>query len=360
MVRLTREIFAPAAVAGSLAVLLLSFLLGCDRPGGGSALGSAESHGDTIKVKIVRPSRQEIVRSVRLPGTVRADLDVTLYSKVTGYVKSIRKDRGDAVTEGEVIALLEIPEMALEIEHARASAELEEATFKRLEALRKIEKAAVTDQDFDMARAKRAMAQASLKKLETLQGYTEIRAPFSGYVTSRHVDPGALVVPQAKIVSVVSTSKVRVLVDVPESEVRFAKVGTEAELTFEALPGVLTRAAVSRSSKSLEAPVRSMRVELDVPNPQGTIMPGMFAKVQLGVDRHPNALVVPAKAVSFQQDKSFVFVDRDGKAMKTLIVAGPQNGEWREVTSGLEEKDTVVLADGRLLEDGTLISSEGK
>src|SRR5579862_8267386 len=215
------------ALAGSSAGLFLALALlvgaGCDRPGGSTATGAtsaAPEKGRTLEVRTVHPVRREVVRNIRLPGTVRADFEVTLFAKVTGYVKEIRKDRGDRVAEGEVIAVLEIPEMALEIEHARASSEMEDVTFGRLEALRKLEKTAVTDQDFDLARTKRAMAKASLRKLETLLTYTEIRAPFEGYVTSRYVDPGAFV-QQAKVVSIVATSKVRILVDVPESEVRF-------------------------------------------------------------------------------------------------------------------------------------------
>ncbi len=353
------------ASAGSSHALLLALVLlagsGCDRPGGSTATGATAAAPDksrALEVRTVYPVRREMIRSVRLPGTVRADFEVTLFSKVTGYVKEIRKDRGDRVSEGEVVALLEIPEMALEIEHARASSEMEDVTFGRLEALRKLEKTAVTDQDFDLARTKRAMAKASLKKLETLLSYTEIRAPFDGYVTSRYVDPGAFV-QQAKVISIVSTSKVRILVDVPESEVRFAKVGTECTIAFDALPGRSVRAQISRSAGLLEPPARAMRVEIDLPNQDRSILPGMFARVELGIDRRPNALVLPADAVLFQRDKAFIFALLEGKAVRREIVPGPKSGEWREVDEGLQESDSVILAQGQSLEDGTPVRTAG-
>jgi multidrug efflux pump subunit AcrA (membrane-fusion protein) len=166
-------------LATILASALAAAVGGCDGAHGTAPPGRAPEPS-ALRVKMVKPTRQDIVRRVVLPATVRADLEVTLFSKVTGFLKEITKDRGDQVKSGERIATLEIPEMISEIDHARASHVLDETTFNRLEAIRKVEKTAVTDQDLDMARAKRDMSQATLKKLETLQSYTEIRAPCNG------------------------------------------------------------------------------------------------------------------------------------------------------------------------------------
>ncbi len=255
---------------------------------------------------------------------------------------------------GELIATIEIPEMLSEIEHARASAALDDSTFKRLEAIRKVEKTAVTDQDLDMARAKRDMSKATLQKLETLQSYTEIRAPFSGTITERFVDPGAFV-QQGKIVSMVDASKVRVLVDIPESEVRAAQVGTRAEVRFDALPGKTYEAAISRSADSLDTTLRTMRVEIDVRNPDQKIYPGMFARVSLGVDLHPMALVLPSEAVTLQQDKAFVFVDADGKAKRVPVTLGNEDGGLWEILKGLSGQETVLIADGKALKEGVAV-----
>jgi RND family efflux transporter MFP subunit len=325
---------------------------GCDRARGETP--PPDSSRGALEVRAVRLVRRDLVRKVVLPASVRADLEVTLYAKVTGFLKEIPKDRGDRVKAGERIATIEIPEMLSEIEHARASAALDESTFQRLEAIRKVEKTAVTDQDLDMARAKRDMSKATLKKLETLQSYTEIRAPFGGTITERFVDPGAFI-QQGKIVSMVDSSKVRVLVDVPESEARAARAGTPVDVRFDALPGKSYRAAVSRSSDSLEPTLRTMRIEIDVRNPDFAILPGMFARVSLEVDPHPQALVLPEEAVIIQQDKAFVFVDAGGKAKKVPVTPGVEDNRLREILKGLKGDETVLLPGGKAIVDGTAV-----
>lgn len=339
----------------SLALLMIS-TVGCGRAAETAA--PPPTANPCVRVKTVKPARQEVSRKVVLPASVRADAEVTLYAKVTGYLKTITKDRGDRVKTGELIALLEIPEMTSEIAHARASFAIEESTCKRLEAIRKTEKSAVTDQDLDLAHAKRDMAEATLKRLETMKNYTEIRAPFDGSVTERFADPGAFI-QQGKLVSIVDTAKVRVLVDVPEAEVRFAQTGTQASVRFDALPGHCVKASISRSAGTLDPILRTMRIELDVPNPGGTIYPGMFARVELDVERRANAIVIPAKAVTVLQNQSFVFVNRGGTAKKVTVTVGAADGDWCEASSGLTGDELIILPEGKTVTEGMAISTEG-
>jgi membrane fusion protein (multidrug efflux system) len=338
---------------------VLAFAGGCNRIGGDAAEAAPRQEDRGARVKVVRPTRQDIVRRVTLPATVRADLEVTLHGKVSGYVKSIVKDRGDRVKAGEVIATLEVPEMLLELESAGATFALEDATLRRMEATRKIERSAVTDQDLDLAKAKRAVAEASLKRLKTLLNYAEIRAPFDGFITERFVDPGAFV-QQAKIVSIVDLSIVRVLVDVPESEVRFASVGATGEIHLESLPGGVVSAKVVRTATALDPATRTMRVELDVPNPGHKILPGTFARVALAVERRTNALVIPSQAVVTQHEKAFVFVNAGGVARKLAVTLGLVEGERIEAASGLTGEESIILPIGKTLSDGMLVrTSEG-
>jgi len=346
-----------AWIAAPMAAALLVSVVGCDRSVG-SASGSSVETRAVVRVKTVKPARQEIARKVVLPASVRADSEVTLYAKVTGYLKSITKDRGDRVKAGELIALLEIPEMVSEIAHAKASFAIEESTCKRLEAIRKAEKSAVTDQDLDLAHAKRDMAEATLKRLETMKSYTEIRAPFDGSVTERFVDPGAFI-QQGKIVSMVDISKVRVLVDVPESEVRFSQTGTQASVRFDALPGKCVKAAISRSAGALDPILRTMRIELDIPNPEFAIYPGMFARVELGVERRANAIVIPSKAVTILQNHSFVFVNLGGMAKKVAVTVGTEDGDWCEAASGLTGDELIIVPDGKPMTEGMAVTTEG-
>lgn len=342
-----------------LAAVLAASGIGCDRSSN-TASGNVVAVGEpvAIHVKAVRPSRQEVCRRVVLPASVRAEAEVTLYAKVTGYLKTISKDRGDRAKAGELVAVLEIPEMISEIAHARASFAIEDSTCKRLEAIRKAEKSAVTDQDLDLARAKRDMADATLKRLETMRSYTEIRAPFNGSVTERFVDPGAFI-QQGKILSMVDTSKVRVLVDVPEAEVRFAQVGTRANVRFDALPGRSVKAQICRTAGSLDTVLRTMRVELDIENPDFTIYPGMFARVDMDVERRPNAMVIPSKAVTMLRNHAFVFVDSGGTAKKVSVTVGTADPEWCEAASGLTGDERIILPEGKILTEGMAVTTEG-
>jgi RND family efflux transporter MFP subunit len=324
---------------------------GCGKPAASPTSGIEPS---AVRVRAVKAARQDLVRRIMLPATVRPESEVTLYAKATGFLKSLSKDRGDRVKTGELIAVLEIPEMLSEIAHARASFALDETTLKRLESIRKIEKSAVTDQDLDLAHAKRDMSEATLKRLETLRTYTEIRAPFDGTVTERYADPGAFI-QQGKLVSIIDASKVRVVVDIPESEVRFSLPGTEARIHLDALPARKLLGKISRSSGVLDTVSRTMKVEIDLPNSESDIYPGMFARVELGLERHPNVLAIPSKAIGSSHDKSFVFVTLGGKVKKIAVTVGTQDGDWCEARTGLTGEELIILPDGRTLIDGMAV-----
>jgi RND family efflux transporter MFP subunit len=148
-----------------------------------------------------------------------------------------------------------------------------------------------------------------------------------------------------------------VVVDVPESESGFSSVGTEADVRFDALPGAPVRAKVSRTSTALDPVARSMRIEIDVPNPDARILPGMFAHVTLGVERRPNVLVVPLRTILRQQDGSYVFVQSGGAAKKHAVKIGTSDGEWCEACSGLTGDESVIVPEGQILADGTLVQN---
>lgn len=356
--RRRRQISAPSppAAGALLAASLAVALPACGRAPGETAAPPDEK---PARVQVVRPERQDIVRRIQLPGTVRADQEVKLHAKVTGFVKSIVKDRGDAVKAGELIATLDIPEMALERDSLQASFALEDATLRRLEAIRKAEKTAVTDQDLDVARAKRTSSEAALKRLDTLIGYAEIRAPFDGVVTERFVDAGALV-QQGPVVTVMDASKVRILVDAPEPEVRFVKVGAGADVKLGALPGKTFVARVARRADALDVPTRTMRAELDAPNPDGALLPGMYAAVSLELERHAGALLLPGKAILIEQGKPVVWTASDGRAKKVPITTGIDDGVQTEVTSGLAGAEAVILPGAQALTNGVRVEVSEK
>lgn len=337
----------------ALAAALLAALPACSRSG---AETDTAAPAPPIHVQVAKVERQDLVRRIRLPGTVRADQAVRLHARVSGYVKSIVKDRGDRVKAGEVIATLDLPELAAEQAGAKATFDLEDATLKRLDAIRNAEKTAVTDQDMDVARAKRATAEAALKRLETLLAYAEVRAPFDGVVTERFVDPGALV-QQGPVVHVVDVSKVRVVVDVPEPEARFVKAGAAAEVALPALPGKPFAAAVGRTAETLDPSTRSLRAEIDAANPDGALRPGLYASVTLALETHAGAPAVPSKAVVMEQGKPVLYLLADGRAKKVPVTTGIDDGQKVEITSPLKGDETVILPGAQALTDGARVEA---
>ena len=176
-------------LAGASAVLL-GVLCGCDRGGVASSPAKTEP---LLEVKTVHPFRGAIIRNVTLPGEIKAYQQATLYAKVAGYLKTITVDKGDRVKEGDLIADIEVPEMLADLARYKAEVKVAELDYKRLSESQKKLPDLVVPQTVDNAKGKLDVAQASLERTETLLGFAKITAPFSGIVTKRMVDPGALI-----------------------------------------------------------------------------------------------------------------------------------------------------------------------
>src|SRR5438094_5316338 len=182
-------------------------------------------------VQTIRPKRGEIVRKVTLPGNVMAYQEATLYAKVTGYLKTINVDKGDGVKKGELLAEIEAPEMLADLVKAKAEAEAAQLDYKRVTDAQKKDSDLVMPQTVDAARAKSGVAVAGLQRIETLLSYAKIIAPFSGVITKRSVDTGALIpaatsssaAKSAAVVTLMDFSTVRIDVAIPDAEAPFVK-----------------------------------------------------------------------------------------------------------------------------------------
>jgi RND family efflux transporter MFP subunit len=257
-------------------------------------------------VQVTTPHRAAVSRTLTLPGSVEAFEKARLYAKVAGYLEQIHVDIGDQVKQGQVLAVLDIPEMTMEYAQAEAESteakarhakvqadyELQKVIHERSKTLR--ERAAITQQDLDEAKAKYEVAaagvklaqaridntQAHLSKLKTLLEYAKIKAPFDGIVTERFVDPGALIqaattasVNISPVVTVQRVATVRVFVDVPEPDVPAVDRGDPATLVLSALPQKKFEGVVTRFASALDPSTRTMKVEVDFPNPEGLLRP---------------------------------------------------------------------------------------
>jgi membrane fusion protein (multidrug efflux system) len=327
-------------------------------------LGALAAAGP-VEVAVTTPRRGDIHRFVTLPGSLRANQQVTLHAKVAGYLKSISVDTGDTVKAGQLLAELEMPEVVAERASHEAELRIAKSEAERVKSARAKAPDLITPQAADTAEARLALAQAALGENETLLRYSRITAPFSGVVTRRYVDTGAFVPAAtagtnpaaAAIVTIMDYSTIRASVSVPEIEAARVKVGLPVILTTDSLSGRIFRGAVSRHSGALDEATRSLQVEADFPNADLTLRPGMYASIKIGVEQHTGVLLVPAAAFVREKAAGFVFTLVDGKAMKTPVKYGFNDGANVEIVDGMPENARVIIPGKVALTPGQAVTA---
>ena len=353
MTRRRLTVYRPIASAAAT----LSLLVACGRAGPESAPPTPPAPD----VKLVRPHRGEIVRSITLPANVQAWQEATLFAKVTGYLKTIAVDKGDEIAAGALIADIEVPELLADRLKTQAEVDVAAIDFHRVVDARRKAPDLVVPRTVDDADARRKVAAANLARIETLLGFTRITAPFAGVITRRFVDPGAFIpaataastAQNAAIVSLADFATVRVYVAVPEPEVPFVTRDTPVVITVQELPGKTFSGSVTRFAYALDDATRTMLAEVDLPNPYRELRPGMYASVKLGAERHRDALLVPREAVLTEASgKSVFIVDGEQRARKTPLKTGFEDDMSVEVLDGLALDQPVILRGKQSLQDG--------
>lgn len=328
-----------------IVVAALMLLSACDQ----RARESAQVAQDPpAQVRITHPSAGPITRSVILPAQVIAFQEATLYAKVSGYLKSIAVDKGDKVAAGAVLARMEIPELVASRAKQQAELKAAQADYSRLqESLQKAPDLVVPEM-VDQARGRFEIARASLDQSETLLGYATITAPFSGIITRRAVDPGALIQASSAILGLMDFSKVRLQIGVPEGEASRVTVGQPVLVTTENLPGMHFDGKVTRFTYALDAASRTMLTEVMLDNPQLALRPGMLVNARLGIEHKESALLIPVESLVMEKANAFAYTVDGNKAAKHPIKIGFNDGKNVEVLDGLAAGDEVILAAGKL------------
>jgi RND family efflux transporter MFP subunit len=339
------------------AVLMLAAVSGCSRAHSDAQTDSRRT------VMVVRPQRGDIVREITLPGDLVGLYQSTLYAKVTGYLKSISVDKGDWVKEGQVLAVIEVPELQERLARAHADLEVQHLTYQRLEQVWKSDPRLVARQDVDIAQGKYLEAKAQMDELGAMVSYTKIVAPFAGVITGRFVDPGALIKAGGEqttsapdqgsahpsggtspVLSLAMIDTMRTYVYAPQDAVGTIRRGMPAKLTLQDQPGRAFEGVVTRYSNSLDLGTRTMLTEIDLKNPRHELYPGMYANVTLELERHRDALELPPSAIGESSDGKYVMVAEGGKLRRQAVTVGINNGKSAEIVSGLSGSEEVVTA----------------
>jgi RND family efflux transporter MFP subunit len=369
---------------------------------GASAGGPEDTHQ---QVAVVKAARQDLARGMELSAEFRPYQEIDLHAKVAGYVKAIYVDVGDHVRAGQLIAVLEVPEFAEELAQASASEKRSELDVVRAEsevnraesdynirklsydrilgvsksrpnliAQQEIDNAAAhfREAEAQLATAKAALAStrqqvqvstASKSRVRTMMSYLRIAAPFSGMVTKRYADQGAMIqagtAAQSQAMPLIRLSEVdhlRLVLPVPESIISRVKLGGPVEVRVDSLKRVF-QGKVARFTGRLETATRTMDTEVDIPNPNGAILPGMYGYATLTLDSRSDALAVPVQALSGAGTKPAVFVvNTQNQIEQRPVVTGLETPEMIEITSGLHAGDMVVVGSRGGLKPGKAVA----
>ncbi|MBF6568562.1 MAG: efflux RND transporter periplasmic adaptor subunit [Candidatus Binataceae bacterium] len=345
----------------------------------GKRVDSSTTPAEPI-VSAIHPQRGLMTSGIELPGDVVGFYEAALHAKVTGYLKWIAVDKGDWVKQGQVLAEIQVPELDSNLRHAQASLEIQRITYFRLKRVQETDPRLVAQEDVDMALAKYQEAGATVHTFETMVGYTKIVAPFTGVITGRFADPGALIRAGGGDIGVDETSglvspgategagghrtgggpvltlakidQLRIYVYVPEGSCPLVRRGALATLRFDEFPNDKFNGKVVRYANALDLATRTMLTEIDLDNPKRVIYPRMYAHVKLQLVRHPDALRIPAGAIEGMGNTAHVLVIRDGQLATKPITTGIRDGNYVEILSGLTSKDLVVSSFSSALVSG--------
>jgi RND family efflux transporter MFP subunit len=315
-------------------------------------------------VQVLTPLRRDIVRSITIPANISPWQQATLYGKVSGYLKWIGFDKGDVVKQGELLAVIDAPEIEDQYKQAEADYAIKKVTYERYFSVWKDNPDIIAKQDVDVAKAAAESAKHQRDSRRNLMDYTKVYAPFPGVITARFADPGALIqsatgsaTQAAPLFTIMDLSKLRVYVSVPQESSLLAKPGVPAVLTARETPGREWKASITRTTGSLDPATRTLLVEIDIQNERHELQPGMFVTATLFLEQHPNSLALPPTAIvsGKTRDEKWVFVVEEGKARKVPIRTGIDDGVWVEVLEGLTGEEQVVVVGKSGLTDGQAV-----
>ncbi len=335
-------------------------------------------------VIVVSPKAAAPIDEVLLPGATQPYVDSPIYARTNGYLVKWFYDIGAKVKQGDLLAIIDTPELDQQLEQARADLEtaksnlaLSKTTAERWQGLVKTRSVSQqsTDQAVDNLSATQASVDsyaANVRRLEALVSFEKVYAPFDGVITVRNTDTGWLInagagsptatpfqlaqsagTPTAELFRLAQTSVLRVFVAVPEVYSRAARVGSTATLTLDEFPSETFHGRVTRTSNSIDMASRTLNTEIDVDNPTGQLLPGAYVHAHLKLPGQARSVILPSNTLLFRSEGLRVGVVRNGHAQLTPVTIGVDYGATVQVTSGLTSADQVIISPSDSLISGT-------
>jgi RND family efflux transporter MFP subunit len=325
-----------------------------------AALRTESNQMAVTPVSVVVPKRSAPSEEIVLPANVQPFISSPIYAQATGYLRKWYFDIGAHVKKGDLLAVIESPEVDQQLEQSRsnlltaqANLELAAITKTRYEGLLKSH--AVSQQDVDNAtgtyNANKAIVladKANVQQLEAAQAFEKVYAPYDGVITARNTDIGDLINSgntgnvKTDLFHIAQPGKLRVYVNVPEQYSQDAKPGLTADLTLAEFPGRKFRGVLVRTAEEINLITRTLPVEIDVDNPMGTLLSGSYAEVHLKVPLETTTYIVPANTLIFRSEGLQVAVAKEGRIALRSVTAGRDFGNTIEIVGGLNADDQVI------------------
>jgi RND family efflux transporter MFP subunit len=369
-----RRSAAPALTAVVVAVLLGGGIYyGINtRASAEASLATATTMEAVPIVDVVHPQQNATDQELVLPGQTMPYTDTPIYARTNGYLKHWYFDIGAHVHQGQLLAQIETPELDAQLRQARAdldsaqaNARLAGITAQRTANLLKSQSVSTQERDnaagaYTADQAIVASRQADVARLEELQSYENIYAPFDGDITARNTDVGDLInagagTPTTELFHMAATKTLRIYVAVPEIDSPAMQTGATPTVTLDEYPGQVFNGRLVRNSAAINPASRTLLVEVDVDNADGKLLPGAYAFVHFMLPGRAQSVTVPANALLFRSEGLRVGVVHDGKAKLVPIKIGRDYGDRVEVLSGLQPSDQVILNPSDSLIDGTAV-----
>jgi RND family efflux transporter MFP subunit len=338
-----------------------------------AALQEQTNQAAELTVAVVTPEKAPATVSVDLPGQTQAYIEAPIFAQTTGYLKKWYFDIGAKVKVGDVLAEIDTPQVDQDLNQAKANLrqaqaalDLSQVTYARDQDL--LERKVIAQQDFDTAssdlHSKQATVNANaaaVSRLQALEDFKIVRAPFDGTVTRRNTDIGQIVNSGSgtPLFDVAQVSPLRIYVNVPEAMAGYVRIGGPANVTFNEFPGQKFSGQVVRTAQAIDPTSRTLLTEIDVANDAGQLFPGAYSPVHLETEG-PSSLLVPSSSLIFRSEgASLGVVGADNRIHIKKIKIGRDLGGKLEIVSGLSPTDRVVVNPGDSLADGALVHVQG-
>jgi RND family efflux transporter MFP subunit len=353
-------------VVGVLAFLLLGILIALGirtRVHAEEALATRAHEDGVLSVAVTTPVQGAAAQEITLPANTQAFIDTPIYARTSGYLRKWYADIGTRVHTGELLAEIETPELDQQVRQAQselataqANQQIAQITSERWTKL--LAKNAVSKQETDQAtsdfRARQSAlsaAEANVMRLQQLQAFEKIYAPFDGVITTRNS-------PRAELFHMASTDKLRLFVPVPEVYANQVRTGSHITVTSDALPDTRFTGTIVRNSDAIDISSRTLNVEVDVVNTDHKLLPGQYAFIHLPIPPSTSSMTLPSGALLFRGEGLRAGVVRDGRVQLVPVEIGHDYGAKVEITSGLGPHDQVILNPPDSLADGERVNVE--